>query len=139
MPFLAEMNRALIREEGSRNPMTLAELEERMRRWIAEGWRVVVIELDDEEEPVGYALCQERRDEYFPERPEIYVRHLFIAPQHRSRSVGTGAFGQLAEHFFPPGARVVLEVLETNPRGRQFWERLGFQSYCTTLHWENRK
>ena len=33
LPLLAEMNRRLIEDEGSENPMTVAELQQRMRAW----------------------------------------------------------------------------------------------------------
>ena len=128
---LGRMNEQFIAEEGSRNPMSLAQLEQRMRGWLSEGWGLIVIELDGE--IAGYMLFLERGDEYYPDQREIYVRHFYITPEHRGRSLGSGAFERIAEAHFPPGARVVLEVLETNPRGRQFWDRIGFRSYCTQM------
>lgn len=32
--ILAQMNKALIHDEGSRNPMTIQQVEERMRGWL---------------------------------------------------------------------------------------------------------
>ena len=128
---IARMNARFIAEEGSRNPMSLAQLEQRMRGWLSGGWTLIVIELEGE--IAGYMLFLERADEYFAEQCEIYVRHFYITPEHRGRSLGSGAFERLAEAHFPPGARLVLEVLETNPRGRQFWERIGFETYCTQM------
>src|SRR6266511_2345960 len=36
-PMLAELNSQLIRDEGYRNPMTSAQLEERLRGWLTSG------------------------------------------------------------------------------------------------------
>jgi GNAT superfamily N-acetyltransferase len=129
--LLAEMNHALIRDEASRNPMTLAQLEARMRDWVKSGYRAFLIEAEGE--IAGYVLYQERRDEYSPDRAEIYLRQLYVVPDMRGRSIGSGAVELLFEEHFPPGARIVLDVLETNPRALQFWRRLGFAPYCTTL------
>ena len=44
-PMLAELNSQLIRDEGHRNPMTIAQLEERMRGWLTSGeYRAVLFE-----------------------------------------------------------------------------------------------
>ncbi|HWQ15546.1 MAG TPA: GNAT family N-acetyltransferase [Roseiflexaceae bacterium] len=130
-PSLAAMNRQLIADEGSRNPMSLAELEERMRRLIAEGWAALLFE--DERELAGYALYRVRHDEYDPQRPEVDIRQFFVLPERRGRGVGRAAFERMAAAHFPPGARLVLEVLASNPAGRAFWGRLGFTVYATTL------
>jgi GNAT superfamily N-acetyltransferase len=41
-PLLAELNHQLIRDEGHRNRMTVPELTERMRGWLAGEYRVVI-------------------------------------------------------------------------------------------------
>jgi len=38
-PLLAQLNRQLIEDEGAANPMSLAELEARMREWLASAGR----------------------------------------------------------------------------------------------------
>ncbi|MBM3188986.1 MAG: GNAT family N-acetyltransferase [Chloroflexi bacterium] len=129
---LAEMNHQMILDEHNRNPMTRAELAERMRGWIESGtWHVMLIREDGQ--TAGYCVFVERRDEYFPERPEVYVRHFFIAPDRRRRGLGRAAFQELARTCFPAGARLVLDVLATNPVGLAFWQSLGFAPYCATL------
>lgn len=130
-PALAAMNRQLIVDEGSRNPMTLAELEQRMRRLLADGWEALVFE--DAAGIAAYALYRVRRDEYFPERPEVYIRQFFVMPDRRGRGVGRAAFELMAGERLPAGARLVIDVLESNPGGRRFWERVGFAPYCSTL------
>lgn len=130
--LLANMNRQMIADEGSRNPMSLEELEQRMLSWLASSeWHVVLIEVDGE--PAGYCLYTERVDAYFPQRPEIYVRHFFVSRCYRRQGIGTAAFQSLMKTHFPPDARLVLDVLATNPGGLGFWQSLGFKPYCTTL------
>ena len=41
-PLLAELNYQLIRDEGHRNEMTVPELEQRMRGWLADGYRALI-------------------------------------------------------------------------------------------------
>lgn len=53
-PRLPELNHQLIRDEGHRNPMTVQELEQRMRGWISGEYRAVIYE--DSGEVVADAL-----------------------------------------------------------------------------------
>lgn len=130
--LLANMNRQLIEDEGSRNPMSLQELEQRMLSWLSSPeWRVVLIEVDGE--PAGYCLYTQRVDAYFPQRPEIYVRHFFVSRHCRRQGIGTAAFRSLMKAYFPPDARLVLDVLVTNQGGLRFWQSLGFEPCCMTL------
>ncbi len=131
VPTLAVLNRQLIEDEHSRNPMSLEELEARMRRWIEGDWSAVLISLDDQ--VAGYCLFQIRRDEYFPEQPVVYIRHYCIARGFRKRGLGREAFERIVAEWFPAEATLELEVLESNPPGRAFWNALGFKPYCTTL------
>ena len=131
VPLLARMNQQLIEDEASRNSMSLSELERRMKNWLDGDWQTVVIE--QECEPVGYILFQFRSDEYRPSEATVYVRQFFIGRGHRSRGIGRQAFDIVAETYFPNVPSIVLEVLETNPRARQFWQSIEFRPYCTTL------
>lgn len=135
VPMLARMNQQLIKDEVSRNPMSPAELENRMRNWLEADWQAVVIEQDGE--AVGYLLFQFRGDEYRPADSTVYVRQFFINRAHRNRGIGRRAFQLLTETCFPNVTSVVLDVLETNPRARRFWESLGFHPYCTAMKLEN--
>jgi ribosomal protein S18 acetylase RimI-like enzyme len=47
--------------------------------------------------------------------------------------LGEVSFNIIAEKYFPEGSDLSLEVLESNSRGRRFWEKIGFQTYCTTM------
>ena len=53
---LAGMNQTLIRDEGHRNRMTIAQLEQRMVGFLAEGYQAVIFE--GGEAPIGYALLR---------------------------------------------------------------------------------
>ena len=52
--LLAELNHQLIRDEGHRNKMSVHELEQRMRGWLATDYSAVIFE--DGGEVVAHAL-----------------------------------------------------------------------------------
>ena len=60
LPLLAQLNHELIRDEGADNPMTLAQLEERMRIWLSSQYRAVVFE--EASATAGYALFRSDED-----------------------------------------------------------------------------
>jgi len=62
-PLLAELNHQLIQDEGHRNRMTLPELEQRMRCWLAGEYRAVIFE--DGGDVVAYALYLEKPEEIY--------------------------------------------------------------------------
>lgn len=131
VPLLARMNQQLIEDEASRNPMSLSEFESRMKNWLDGDWQVVLIEQGTK--TVGYILFQFRSDEYQPSEDTVYVRQFFVGGEHRNHGLGRRAFDIVSRTHFRNVSSVVLDVLETNPRARRFWELLGFQPYCTTL------
>ncbi|MCU0512861.1 MAG: GNAT family N-acetyltransferase [Anaerolineae bacterium] len=130
-PLLAHMNQQLIVDEASRNPMTLAQLEERMARWLAGEYQAVLF--FKEGQVVGYLLFRPSRDEYYPYQPNMYIRQFFIERSFRRRGIGQVAFEMAAARVFPPHSTLALDVLETNPEARQFWLKLGFEVYATAL------
>jgi|SRR5579872_5430708 len=131
VPQLAQMNKRLIEDEGSRNPMSLSKLEQRLLGWLRDGWRADLVL--DGEAPIGYTVYQLRRDEHDPTLPEVYVRQFFIERTHRGRGLGTEAFRLLERERFPRPCRVELDVLGGNPRGHTFWQRLGFRTHVIVL------
>jgi len=132
LPLLAQMNKRLIEDEGSRNPMSLDQLADRMRGWLRGGWEVRLLATDAG--VAGYAVYQTRHDEYFPDQTLVYLRQFYIEREMRGRGLGTAAFRALAAEYFPPGSTVVIDALASNPRGQEFWRHVGFQPYCTTMH-----
>lgn len=68
----------------------------------------------------------------YPRAEDAYIGLLLVIPAAR----GTGAGAGLAHHIeMVARARactaLCLAVLEANPRGRAFWERLGFRTLLT--------
>ncbi|HWR22030.1 MAG TPA: GNAT family N-acetyltransferase [Feifaniaceae bacterium] len=130
LPLLARFNRALIEDEGSRNPMTLDELAARMAEFLKEGWLADLFCRDGE--VLGYALYQIDRDGY-EDAPFVYIRQFLIVKEYRRQGFGLQAVEYLIKHAFPPGAIVSLDVLQTNAGGHRFWEKAGFSPYYTNL------
>lgn len=131
VPLVAEMNKRLIDDEGSRNPMSVPELAGRLRGWLHDGWRADLF-LEDGA-VVGYALYLARRYEHDPSLPEIFLRQFFIERDRRGRGLGTEALSLLERERFPRPCRVELSVLEENAAGRRFWQRTGFRPHVLTL------
>ncbi|OXS59817.1 hypothetical protein B1A99_09755 [Cohnella sp. CIP 111063] len=72
LELLTDMNRQLIEDEGSSNPMNREQLKQRMRDWLTSDWKVDL--LVSGEDVVGYALYQFRSNVYRPEVREAYLR-----------------------------------------------------------------
>lgn len=135
LPAIARMNRALIEDEGHRNPMTLDQLEDRARGFLASpDWHVEMIEQDGR--VAGYATWRWEDDIAEPSGQRIYLRQFFIAREARGGGLGRRAFALLMRERFPPDARILLEVLHSNPNVQAFWARMGFSPYA--IHLERR-
>jgi len=122
--LLAELNHQLIRDEGHRNPMTVAQLEQRMRDWLAGEYRAVLFE--DYGEVVAYALFRELPD-------EIYLRQLFVVRNRRRRGIGRRAVEILRSEVWPRTRRLTVDVLVTNQDAVAFWRAVGYADYSLTL------
>lgn len=121
---LALMNQQLIRDENHRNPMSLAELEQRMTEWLAGNYQAILFE--QAEAVYGYAL--------FREEPEyIYLRHFYVKNEHRREGKGRAAMEWLRRQYWPLNQRLRLEVLVNNAAGLAFWKSVGFHEYSVTL------
>ena len=134
VPMLAEMNTQLIHDEGSPNPMDIVQLTERMREWLSSDRDAVIVERGDD--VVGYLLYRILRDEYYPYKNSIYVRQYFIKPTYRRRGIGQIAFESIVSDYFPDDHAIMLDVLESNPEGKAFWQKIGFDVYHTTMRRE---
>ena len=121
---LAEFNHQLIQDEGHHNPMTVPELEQRMRDWLATGYAAVVFEAP--KEVVAYAL-------YHAESREIYLRQLFVVRPHRRQGIGRKAFDILRTKIWPAGRRLTVEALAHNAPALAFWRSVGYQDYSLKL------
>lgn len=131
LPSLTQMNKKLIEDEGSRNPMSMNELQERMRNWILGNWNVDV--LQDDDKIIGYAVYQISNDEYFPEKKSVYLRQFFIQSEHRNKGYGSLGIRFLRETRFPKVCAVSIDVLSSNTKGVHFWSKAGFQTYYLNM------
>jgi predicted acetyltransferase len=122
--LLAELNHQLIRDEGHRNKMTVPELEQRMKDWLASEYAAVIFENDGE--VIAYALYREQ-----PE--EIYLRQLFVARNRRRKGAGREAVNILRTKIWPANKRLTVEVLVQNATGVAFWRAVGYKDYCLKL------
>lgn len=129
VPLLAEMNRQLIQDEGHRNRMGLPELAARMRAWLEADYAAIIFEQDGA--PVAYALFRNE-----DEADAVYLRHFFVARSHRRAGLGRRAMQTLLDEVWPPGRRVRVDVLWSNPGGLAFWKAVGFSEYAITLERE---
>ncbi len=121
---LAELNHQLIRDEGHRNSMTVSELEQRMKDWLASEYAAVIFETGGE--VVAYALFREQ-----PE--EIYLRQLFVVRDRRRDGIGREAVEILRTKIWPANKRLTVEVLVQNITAVAFWRTVGYKDYSLKL------
>ena len=122
--LLARLNQQLIRDEGHRNPMTVSELETRMRTWLAGEYEAVIFE--DGPDIVAYAAYSENDR-------EVYLRHFFVVRHRRREGIGRKAMGILRDHVWPSNKRLPVEVLWNNATAIAFWKALGCREYSLAL------
>jgi predicted acetyltransferase len=122
--LLAELNHQLIRDEGHRNKMTVSELEQRMKAWLASEYAAVLFESGGE--VVAYAL-------YHGQPREIYLRQLFVIGNRRRKGIGRKAFEILRTKIWPADRRLTVEVLVQNTTAVAFWRAVGYRDYSLKL------
>ena len=113
--LLATLNRQLIEDEASDNPMNWAQLEQRMRDFLVGDYRAYFYVI--EQEIVGYTLVRVTKT------PK-YLRQFFICREHRRRGYGKAFFGELMDAL--GDETIDIEVYAWNEAGSQFWQSLGF-------------
>ncbi len=63
----------------------------------------------------------------YPEAGDAYIGLVMLDPAARGQSLGQRCFSHLREIAEARGAqRLLVAVLEANPKGRAFWEAMGF-------------
>jgi len=124
-PMLAVMNRQLIQDEGHRNPMNIAQLEERMCGWLTSGEYKAVI-FEEQGEPVAYALFSETET-------EIHLRQFFVIREQRHQGVGSDAMQKLFSNYWTNRKRWTVSVLTNNQPAVAFWHAMGYADYALTL------
>lgn len=123
VPELAVMNKALIMDERSLNPMTTEELRERMLGFIRGEYAAYLFLLD--QETIGYALVKNTSS-------PLYLRQFYIKDAFRRRHYGKQAFRKLMEHL--RADTIDIDVLPWNDAGRAFWKSCGFEETCVSMH-----
>jgi GNAT superfamily N-acetyltransferase len=122
--LLAELNRQLIEDEAAGNTMSVAELAERMRAWLAGEYDAVIFQVGSE--VVAYAL-------YRPAEGGLYLRQFFVVRSQRRQGVGRQAIALFQRQVLPTDAALSLEVLSHNRTGIAFWCSLGFQEHALSF------
>ena len=123
-PLLGRLNVQLIQDEGHGSPLTVAQLTDRMRDWLATVYTGVIFE--DERGVVAYAVFQEEVD-------QVYLRQFFVVREHRRQGVGRLAMHLLFRDIWPQRKRLTVSVLADNLPARAFWRAVGYSEYSLTL------
>lgn len=126
VPQLALMNKHLIEDEKSSNPMTVAELECRMRGFISDEYNAYFFIEDDI--VLGYALVKHTST-------PLYLRQFYIEREFRRKHYGKRAFQQLMEYIQTD--IIDIEVLPWNERGYLFWKSCGFDDVCISMRYKS--
>ena len=128
VPVLARLNKQLIEDEKSDNPMNIRELEERMRGFLHADYQAYFFETDGV--IVGYALVKTTC------KP-VYLRQFLIDRGFRHRHYGREAFQALMGRL---GVEAIdLEVLAWNEAGKRFWESCGFTDISRYMRYKREK
>jgi GNAT superfamily N-acetyltransferase len=129
--LLAEMNKQLIEDECSETPLGLQGLQDRIISWLEAEWQIDLMYFDST--VIGYALYQYRHNLYDENRKEVYIRQYFIRREHRNQGLGRVGIKMLREERFKEIETINIDVLESNPKGLNFWKTVGFQPYYTNM------
>ena len=63
----------------------------------------------------------------YPEEGDWYIGLMVLDPDARGRGLGEAVYRAFEDWVASQGGRrVLLAVVDDNPRGRNFWERMGF-------------
>jgi GNAT superfamily N-acetyltransferase len=124
--LLGSLNAQLAEDEGTPAIGPPSAYTERMRGWLEHGRYQAAIARRGND-VMAYVLW---RDD--PDYGDIFIRQYFVSRQHR----GTGLGHKLLEHAthqFWHGKPLRLDVYDTNPQGRKFWEKAGFTPYSRLM------
>lgn len=125
VPQLALLNKQLIEDEKSNNPMSIEELEGRMSGFLNTEYDAYFFFVENV--VVGYALVKHTCE-------PLYLRQFLITRQYRQKHYGTEAFRALLEYLGVE--RMDIEVLPWNERGMRFWESCGFKEISRYMRFE---
>jgi len=120
--LLAAMNKQLIEDEKSDNPMDGRQLEQRMRTFLETEYRAYFYRVQGE--IAGYALVRMSAS-------PLYLRQFFICRAYRRKGHGRAFFFELIKEL---GAKEIdIEVFCWNEAGIGFWRSLGFEPRSVSM------
>jgi predicted acetyltransferase len=128
VPWLARMNRELIRDEGHRNKMSLSDLERRMSDFLYNEYEAVIVSSGRND--IGYVL-------YRKEPEWLYLRQIFVIDKMRRKGIGHRIIQWLKNNQWKDCKRIRTDVLVNNTTGINFWKAVGLEEYCITMEMEN--
>jgi GNAT superfamily N-acetyltransferase len=104
--------------------MDLPALTERMARWVAGDYHVLLFRRGTR--VTGYAVW---RDEEFG----AYLRQFFICRDQRRQGFGRAVMKQLCRDEFPKGRPLHLEASVWNTGAIAFWHALGLKDFGLSM------
>lgn len=122
---LSILNKQLIDDEKSDNPMNIKELEERMTGFLNTDYDAYFFIVNDD--IIGYALVKNSCS-------PLYLRQFLIDRKYRKQHCGTEAFTSLLEYLNVD--TIDIEVLTLNEPGNRFWESCGFKEISRYMRFE---
>lgn len=122
---LALLNKQLIDDEKSNNPMDIYELENRMKGFLQTDYSAYFF--IESSQIIGYALI---RNSSSP----AYLRQFLIERNYRKHNYGTQAFQMLLQYL--DIKEIDLEVLPWNKNGLAFWKHCGFEETCIAMRYK---
>ena len=125
VPKLALLNKQLIDDEKSDNPMNINELENRMKGFLETDYSAYFFIEDSQ--IIGYALIKNTSN-------TVYLRQFLIDRNYRKQHYGTQAFQMLLQYL--DIKEIDLEVLPWNKDGLAFWKHCGFNETCIAMRYK---
>jgi GNAT superfamily N-acetyltransferase len=123
---LGRLNAQLSEDEGAEPIGLPSAYVARMRAWLERG-RYQAAAARQGEEVLAYVLWHDDAD-----YGDVFVRQYFVSRERRGAGHGRQLFEQAISQFWP-GRPLRLDVYDSNPRGRAFWERIGFTPYSRLM------
>ena len=125
IPRLAIMNKMLIEDEQSDNPMNVEELQDRMTGFLSGDYSAYFF--SEQDEIIGYALIRHTSD-------PVYLRQFYIDRPYRRQHKGRQAFRELMACLNLN--TIDVDVLPWNKRGLSFWKSCGFTETCVSMRYK---
>jgi len=124
---LTEMNKRLIEDEKSDNPMTIEELHNRMKDFLNGEYSAYFFM--EENIVIGYALVRHTTN-------PLYLRQFYIDREYRQKHHGKLAFQELMNYL--KAETIDIDVLPWNQIGISFWKNCGFEETCISMRYQQK-